>query len=143
MAEILREMGDREGALKAAKLAALASPEDSFYHFWVGDLLIELRCFKEALEYLRQAIELSPGDDYLYLRAGVAFWGASRQQEAIKSVRLASDLDPDKNLYHGIIELFLRESGLKEEADLEAQRASKMDDYDREALRRIRVELSL
>lgn len=143
MAEILREIGDTKGALRSAKLATLAAPEDSFYHFWTGDLLIELKRFTEALESLKTAIELSPGDDYLYLRAGVAFWGANKRPEAVKSVRLASDLDPDKNLYHGVLELFLSQSSLQEEAGLEASRASQMDDYDREALRRIAEELGL
>lgn len=143
MAEILREIGDREGALASAKLATKAAPEDSFYHFWAGDLLIELKRYSEALESLKEAIELSPGDDYLYLRAGVAFWGAGRKPEAVKSVRLAGDLDPDKDLYHGVLEVFLRQMDLNEEADLEQERASKMDDYDREALRRIAEDLGI
>jgi tetratricopeptide (TPR) repeat protein len=143
IAEILREMSDKERALESAQLAMAAAPTDSFYHYWVGDLLIEMKRFGEALQSLRAAIELSPGDDYLYLRAASAFWGARRPQEAIKSVRLASDLDPDKDLYHGLLELLLRNSGMVEEAELERERAAKMDDYDRDALRRIAEELEL
>jgi tetratricopeptide (TPR) repeat protein len=142
-AEILREVGDDDRALMAAKLAAAAAPDDSFYHYWVGDLLIEMGRYDEALASLRAALDLSPGDDFLYFRAASAFWGAGRKQEAIKSIRLASDLDPDKHLYHGVLELLLDRSDLEEEAKLEAQRASKMDSYDRDALERFASELRL
>ncbi|HEY3782640.1 MAG TPA: tetratricopeptide repeat protein [Fimbriimonadaceae bacterium] len=143
LAEILREIGDKEAALTAARMAVSLAPVDPFYHYWVGDLLIDLRQYDEALEALRAALELSPGDDYLYLRTASAFWGAGRQQEAVKAIRLASDLDPDKHLYHGILELLQTEMGLKEEASQEKERASKMDDYDREALRRFALEIGV
>lgn len=143
LAEILREIGDKEAALNSARLAVSNAPVDPFYHYWVGDLLVEMGRFEEALDALRAALELSPGDDYLYLRAATAFWGSGRQQEAVKSIRLASDLDPDKHLYHGILELLLREMGQNEEADLEMERANKMDDYDRDALVRFARELNL
>jgi tetratricopeptide (TPR) repeat protein len=143
MAEILREIGERDAALVAAQLAVAAGPSDSFYHYWYGDLLIEAKQYEEALGALRAAIELSPGDDYLYLKAAIAFWGAGKRQEAVKSVRLASDLDPDKHLYHGLLELLLSEMELNEEADLEAERSSQMDDYDRDALHRIADSMGL
>jgi tetratricopeptide (TPR) repeat protein len=143
LAEILREIGDKEAALSAARLAVSLAPVDPFYHYWVGDLLIEMGRFDTALEALRAALELSPGDDYLYLRTASAFWGAGRKQEAVKAIRLASDLDPDKHLYHGILELLQREMGLVEDAAQETERAAKMDDYDREALRRFGLEIGL
>jgi tetratricopeptide (TPR) repeat protein len=143
IAEIYRETGEREQALIAGQHAVAGAPTDSFYHYWVGDLLVEMHRYDEALDSLRAAIELSPGDDYLYLRAAAAFWGADRRQEAVKAIRLASDLDPEKDLYHGVLELFLSEMGLDEEADLEAARAARMDEYDREALRRFAAEIGL
>jgi tetratricopeptide (TPR) repeat protein len=97
----------------------------------------------DALESLRAAIELSPGDDFLYLRAAVAFWGAGRHVEAIKSVRLASDLDPSKNLYHGLLGILLEESGQMEEAQQESERAKKMDRYDHDLLSRLMDELGI
>ena len=83
--------------------------------------------------------------DYLvlYQRAAVAFWGAGRQVEAVKATRIASDLDPANNLYYGLLELFLTKMGMAEEAALEQPRAAKMDDYDREALRRMGIEAGL
>lgn len=143
LAETLREIGEYDRAIRSMQSAIVLAPTDSFYHYWIGDLMISLKRFDDALESLRAAIELSPGDDYLYLRASAAFWGAGKRQEAVKSVRLASDLDPDKDLYHGVLELLLSEMGLDEEADQEAERSAKMDDYDRDLLRRYASELEL
>jgi tetratricopeptide (TPR) repeat protein len=143
LAETFREVGEKERALRAAQGAVTSSPSEAFYHYWIGDLLIEMRRFSDALESLRAAIELSPGDDFLYLRAAVAFWGADRKQEAVKAVRLASDLDPSKDLYHGVLELFLSEMGLEEEAAMERKRGDRMDNYDLEAMRRLSDELDI
>jgi len=143
LAETLRDMGEPTRALEVAQSAVLVKPDESFYHYWIGDLLIELKRFNEALDSLRAAIELSPGDDFLYQRACVAFWCAGRHQEAIKAARLASDLDPSKNLYHGLLELLLAHSDMREEAALETKAASKMDRYDQELLRRMAVEMGI
>ncbi|MCO5297929.1 MAG: tetratricopeptide repeat protein [Fimbriimonadaceae bacterium] len=143
LAELLRGMGARERALIAAQGAVVVAPDDAFYHFWVGDLLIEMRRFDDALDALQAAIELSPGDDYLYLRAAVAFWGAGKPDKAVHAVRLASELDPDKHLYHGLLEALLARQGDHESAALESERASQMEPYDRDALRRVLGEMGL
>lgn len=143
LAETLRDMGEPNRALRAAQAAVLAKPDESFYHYWVGDLLIGLGRYEEALESLRAAIELSPGDDFLYQRASVAFWQVGRKQEAIKAIRLASDLDPEKHVYHGLLEMLLRATGMDEEADLEKTRSSRMDRYDLDTLSRVASEMGL
>lgn len=143
LAELHRDLGQRARALGAIQHAVTLAPADSFYHYWMGDLLIEMREPDRALEAIRAAIELSPGDDFLYVRAAAAFWLAGRRTEAVKSIRLASDLDPEKHLYHGILEVFLSEMGLDEEADQEASRAAKMDAYDRDLLGRFAGEIGL
>jgi tetratricopeptide (TPR) repeat protein len=143
LAELLDELGQREDALTAIQHAVAGAATDSFYHYWMGDLLLRMRRYELALEAFRAAIELSPGDDFLYSRAAAAFWLARKPQEAVKAIRLASDLDPDKHLYHGILELFLGEMDLHEEADLEASRAAKMDAYDLDLLRRFADEVGL
>ncbi len=143
LAETLRDAGEPKRALTAAQQAVVANPEESFYHYLIGDLLIQLGRYQEALDSLRAAIELSPGDDFLYLRASVAFWREGRTQEAVKAIRLASDLDPKKHLYHGILEVLLRKSGLEAEAALETDRSSKMDAFDHDTLDRLLVEMGL
>jgi tetratricopeptide (TPR) repeat protein len=143
LAETLREMGERSRALLAAQRAVLGKPEEPLYHYWIGDLLIEMKRYEDALESLRAAIELSPGDDFLYLRAAVAFWRSDRKQEAVKAIRLASDLDPDKHVYHGLLEVLLENTDQQEEADLESQRADKMDRYDHDTLTRTLGEMGI
>ena len=78
-------------AVVAATEAAAAAPTDSFYHYWVADLLLERGRFEEALGPMKAALELSPGDDYFYFRAAVAFWGAKKHKEAIRAIRLFQD----------------------------------------------------
>jgi tetratricopeptide (TPR) repeat protein len=143
LAETLREAGEPKRALRTAQQAIVAKPDEPFYHYWIGDLLMELGRWEDALESLRAAIELSPGDDFLYLRASVGFWRVGRRIEAVKAIRLASDLDSQKNLYHGLLEVLLNESGLVEEAGQESERAAKMDRYDRDCLSRIASEMGI
>ncbi len=143
LAETLRDARDRKRALVAAQGAILAKPDEAYYHYWTGDLLIEMERYNEALEYLRAALELSPGDDFLYLRTTVAFWCAGRKVEAIKSLRLASDLDPEKHFYHGLLGILYEETDQSEEAKLESERAAKMDRYDHDLLSRLLIEMKI
>lgn len=143
LAEALRDMGEPTKALEAAQYAVVVSPDEPFYHYWIGDLQIQLKRYEEALQSFRAAIELSPGDDHLYLRASIAFWQTSRRAEAIKAIRLASDLDVDKHVYAGMLEALLRADGQTVEADLEVERAEKMDRYDRDVVNRTLAEMGI
>lgn len=143
LAETLREMGEPTKALAAAEYAVVVKPDESFYHYWVGDLLLELKRYEEALQSFRAAIELSPGDDFLYLRASVAFWMTGRRVEAIKAIRLASDLDVEKVVYAGMLEALLRADGQIVEADLEVERASQMDRFDKDIVNRALAEMGI
>lgn len=137
LAESYREIKEYKLAVKAAEEAAKNGADDPFYWFWLGDLLIDLRQFMEALKPMKEAIDRSPGDDHLYLRAAIAFWGAGKKAEAVKSMRLASELDPDSALYLGLIDLFLKHSGEAADAAL-ASKPPVLDAYDQDRLRRIR-----
>lgn len=143
LAEALREMGEPTKALAAAQYAVVVAPDQSFYHYWIGDLQIQLKRFEDALQSFRAAIELSPGDDHLYLRASVAFWRTDRRVEAIKAIRLASDLDVEKNVYPGMLEALLRADGQTVEADLEVERADRMDRYDQDVVNRTLAEMGI
>lgn len=136
LAEALREMGEPNRALAAAQYAVVVAPDDPFYHYWIGDLLLQLKRYEEALQSFRAAIELSPGDDYLYLRVAIAFWRTDRKAEAIKAIRLASDLDTEKLVYAGMLEALYSASDQITEADLESERADRMDRYDRDVVNR-------
>lgn len=143
LAEALRDFGFRKKAYSAIQNAVLLTPEDPFVHYWMGDLLLSMKDFEAALAAFRAAIELSPGDDHLYAKASVAFWGAGKANEAIKSIRLASDLAPDKMVYYGLLARFLLETGQREEAKAEQVRVEAMDRYDRDQLDRFLGEAGL
>lgn len=143
LAETLRDAGFPKRARVAAEGAVVAKPDEWFYHYWLGDHLVNMGEDEAALDSLRAAIELSPGDDHLFLRAAVPFWRLGRRAEAVKSIRLASDLDPSKHLYHGLLGILLEEMGQDEEARLESGRAEKMDRYDHEVLARLLAEMKI
>jgi tetratricopeptide (TPR) repeat protein len=107
----------------------------------VGDILIQLKQYPKALQSLRASVELSPGDDFLYLRCAVAFWLSDMKVEALKAVRLASDLEPEKNVYHGLLEELLRATDQEAEAELEVERARQMDRFDEDQVERVLREM--
>jgi len=137
LAEGLRKAGYKTEAIDAAQVAIACAPDQSFYHYWLGEFYLSLGQFQNAVDSLHAAIELSPGDDNLYFLVSQAFWGLDKKQEAIRSIRLASDIDTANMLYHGLLERYLRSSGMTVEADQELNRASKMDLYDQEMLGRV------
>lgn len=143
LAETLRDAGYPKRAVESAQSAIVAKPDEAFYHYWLGDQLVAMSEDEDALASLRAAIELSPGDDHLFLRAAIPFWRLGRRTEAVKSVRLASDLDPSKHLYHGLLGIMLEEMDLNEEAQLESGRAKQMDSYDHELLSRLLAEMKI
>jgi tetratricopeptide (TPR) repeat protein len=141
ISEALRTAGFPVKAMEFAVNAVVAKPDDSYLHYWVGDILIQLKQYPEALQSLRASVELSPGDDFLYLRCSVAFWLSDMKVEAIKAVRLASDLEPEKNVYHGLLEELLRATGQDAEAELEVERARQMDRFDEDQVERVLREM--
>lgn len=143
LAEEFRKIGQRTKALKAAQTAVYFAPSESFYHYWMGDMLLELKQYEEALAAFRAAIELSPGDDFLYAQSSLAFWGAGRRVEAMKAVRLANDLNPEKYHYKVILAEFLRRESMIEEAELELKSVKKLDEYDKDLIRRMFVQAGI
>lgn len=143
LSETLLGIKERTSALHAIKRAILINPSEALYFFWMGDILLQLDRFEEALESFRAAVELSPGDDYYLIRSSIAFWHLGKRQEAIKAIRLACELAPEKDSYHGLLEALLEEDGQIAEADLESDRADKMDSYDQEMVRRWLAEMNV
>ncbi|MBS1709490.1 MAG: tetratricopeptide repeat protein [Armatimonadetes bacterium] len=137
LAETLRTNGFRKAALEAVQGAIAAAPDDAFYHYWAADLAYEVGMYEQAAKSAQAAIELSPGDDHVLALAGLALWGAGKRPEALRAVRLASDLDTSKAVYHGLLERLLRLAGHTEEADLELGKAAEMDRYDNDLLDRM------
>ncbi|MBX3119052.1 MAG: tetratricopeptide repeat protein [Fimbriimonadaceae bacterium] len=136
LAEAYREIREYKLAVRAAEQAAQIGETDPFYWFWLADLLIELRRFEDALRPMKEAVDRSPGDDHLYLRASVAFWGAGKKAEAIKSMRLASELDPENAFYLALIDLYSLHSGTASDLALSGE-PKPLDRYDQDRLDRV------
>lgn len=143
LAELYFTTKRRKAALYAIQSAILLKPDEVFYHYFLGDVLLSLDRNAEALESYRAAIELSPGDDFYLIRASIAFWRLGKHKDAVKAVRLASELAPENNIYHGLLEAYLSESGQTAEADLESARADKMDSFDQAQLQRLLAEAGI
>lgn len=132
LAESLRGSGFRTQALQAISGAVASAPDDAFYHYWMGDLLLEMKRPQDAVPALHAAIELSPGDDHLFMLASVALWGSGKRAEAIRSIRLAADLDAEKLLYYELLSRYLEAEGHLAEAAVEKEKAAQIDRYDSE-----------
>lgn len=143
LAEGLRRAGFKNAALDAAQVAIALAADQAFYHYWIGEFLLTLGRYKEAVDSLHAAIELSPGDDQQYFLVSQALWGAGRRPEAIRALRLATDIGTENLSYRGLLEKFLRESGLNEEADMELKKCSGMDAYDQTVVERACKRLKL
>lgn len=137
LAELYRKSGQRSLSLDAINHAISLSAEDSFYHYWMGDLLLEMGRYEEAVASLGAAAELSPGDDKLFQLSGIALWGAQKKVEAIRAIRLASDLNSEELVNYGLLNSFLKLSGMEAEAMLEEKNARKMDKYDQDTMARL------
>lgn len=137
LAEALRESGHRTAALAAVQTAVATAPDESFYHFWMGDLLLEMQRYEEAATALQASLELSPGDDHTLCLASIALWGNGKRPEAIRAIRLASDLDQDKMMYPALLVRYLLAEGMPEEAQLERKRGLKADRYDLDLIERL------
>lgn len=136
LAELLKDQRLYADATVAAERAALTEPDNAFYHFYLGDLLIDRKYFAEALEAFRHAVELSPGDDHYLLRSAVAFWGAGKQNEAIRALRLSQELAKDSAIARGLEVQFRRQLG-------ETLEEVELDSYDVDRIERILSELGL
>jgi tetratricopeptide (TPR) repeat protein len=141
ISEIYKETGYYAQALEFAQRSVVGAPGDSYYHQWMADILLLLERYEDALKAFRAAIELSPGDEVLYVRASIAFWKLGKYQEAVKAVRLASDLNPDDLMFYGLLSVYLNRMEMQDESRMEAEKAKKMDEYDRERLRRLCKEI--
>lgn len=143
LAEVLRDNGHKKAALEAIHRAVASKPEDPFYHYWMGDLLLEMHRYEEAAQALQACLEFSPGDDHALMLTSLALWGAGRRAEAMRAIRLASDLAPEKLIYFGLLAKFLTQEGHEADAAAEAKKAAKMDDYDRDLLGRLEAQSGL
>ncbi len=143
ISEAYRSRGYPKKAYNFILVAINLTPDQAHYQLQAAELALQIKETEEAVLHFRKAIDLSPGDDYVYLRASIGFWVGGYRTESIKALRIAIDLDPDQNVYHGLLQTLLSESGLLDEARLEQEKAAPMDAYDLASLRTMLTELGI
>jgi predicted Zn-dependent protease len=84
--ELCRELGDREGALRALEAGLAADPGRASLALRFADLSAEAGTSERALAVLERALEKSPDDLELGRRRAAALAAAGRQAEALESL---------------------------------------------------------
>jgi Flp pilus assembly protein TadD len=72
-AQALRAAGDYQGATKIVSQLMLVTPDDPRVVGEYGKTLVQQGRSKEALDFLKRAVELAPGDWTLYSATGIAY----------------------------------------------------------------------
>jgi Flp pilus assembly protein TadD len=72
-AQAMRAQGDYQGATKILSQLMLVAPDNARVVGEYGKNLVQQGRAKEALDFLKRAVELSPGDWSLYSASGVAY----------------------------------------------------------------------
>ena len=105
MATMLRVQGRREEALEAYRALLEIDPEYPLAHAYIGDILLQLHRYAEAVEPLSKALTLIkaapslrsdlPTAGLLHALLGKASWGLGRLQAGDEYFRRALELDPN------------------------------------------------
>jgi len=141
LAEALMAKGRGEEAVQVAIEAVAKAPEIAFYHLSAGELMFKRHMYAESLGSFRAALELSPGDDYIYLRTAMALWANGHRSEAMQSLKFACDLDQQNGMYSELMAVFADRLMLPDVAAEYRERSGSLDAYDEDALRRVLLEL--
>lgn len=119
--------GDMEGALRLAHTAHAQGLEHpsvlnlvAYQHEQEGRL-------EEALQVLRRALDLDPGDAYVLNSIGIVLSKSERPLEALQAFDAALQIDPDLAHAHNGRGLALQAIGDVEAAILAQRRAAKLD----------------
>jgi Flp pilus assembly protein TadD len=93
-AQLLRVKGDYTGAVRALSQLMLVAPDDPRIVGEYGKVLVQQGRAPEALNFLRRAVELQPGDWTLYSALGVAYDQTSDSAKARDAYQRALVLKP-------------------------------------------------
>jgi Flp pilus assembly protein TadD len=93
-AQALREQGDYQGATKILSQLMLVAPDNPRVVGEYGKNLVQQGRSKEALDFLKRAVELSPGDWTLYSASGVAYDQNGQYASARVAYQQALSLKP-------------------------------------------------
>ena len=125
-------------AIVELEMASSLSPDDGFYHFWLGDLYARAGRHRDAISELEQAAHSAPEDAYYKVRLGVVYMQAGRLHEAVGALRIAVDLAPGNASYHCLLGDTYVRLGYEREALLQYRHAGQLDPYDFDYIERVR-----
>ena len=95
-AQLLRSKGDLDGATRILSQLMLIVPDDPRVIGEYGKLLVQQGRTVDAIQFLRRAVELQPGDWMLYSALGVAYDQVNDQQNARVAYERALVLKPNE-----------------------------------------------
>ncbi|MDB4930821.1 MAG: putative abductin-like protein, partial [Myxococcaceae bacterium] len=107
--ELLLRLGARDEALRAFSEIVEGAPYDPAARERLGDLLLAYDWFDEAYAQYVTLRALRPGDPAVEVRVALAALGAGREDEALRTLRAASEGSGDATLALGLRALLERE----------------------------------
>lgn len=107
--ELLLRLGARDEALRAFSEIVEGAPYDPAARERLGDLLLAFDWFDEAYAQYVTLRALRPGDPAVEVRVALAALGAGREDEALRTLRAASESSGDAALSVGLRALLERE----------------------------------
>jgi tetratricopeptide (TPR) repeat protein len=139
LGDALALAGDLEGAVSELEETTHLKPQDGFYHFWLGDLYFRAGRMDEAVREMQQATLFSPYDAYYVVRLGALYRRMGQGADAIGALRQAVEITPENGAYHCLLADIYSEEQMDEHAIHHYQMAGRLDAYDLEILRRLRI----
>ncbi len=94
-AQVLRAMGKPEEALPLALTAERNSYQSASLYVLLGELYLQRKEYKQAMEYVRKAQELSPADEFAFYYKGRVQEATGDSAKALQNYKLALEQAPD------------------------------------------------
>jgi Flp pilus assembly protein TadD len=135
---LLAEEGAAQQALMEMETARDLEPDNSFYHFRLGDLYARLGRRGDALVEMQQAAIFSPLDDYYNARLGMLYLEAGCAHEAVQALEQALHLAPTNPSYHCLMGNAYARLGEEQQSMLHYRLAGRLDLYDAAFVERMR-----
>jgi Tfp pilus assembly protein PilF len=102
--------GQNEEAIRAARLALRAAPQDYNIHFNVGLALVRLKRFAEAASCFSNALDCFPRGPDAHFWLGIALWNLPpRRAEALEQIAIAVQLSPQNARWKTTLEEMQKE----------------------------------
>jgi tetratricopeptide (TPR) repeat protein len=104
LARVYFNLGQYENVARILSNSKVLSNKDK-ENYYLGDSLIELRRFKEGIEYLEKYTRRYSKDYLVFVRLGYAYYKEELYEDAIKAYQRAAILSPSKKEIQASINL--------------------------------------